>query len=667
MANLKGFWQFLNTDVQDIPWGELAEKGIESVSASRDLAEKWEEHKADLTQLEPYFKHVEPFFKVLNEPDAQMVISGLPFVSVGIGLLRLYLGLSQSKPTLDSSLIVVSQLAYLRSLEAVLATWEPAVATALNAVAFGSMLDKQLTRLATEILDSRELEKVTSCFRESNLAKRFHDVLLEELQQAGVDDAQSRRLTEHVTWGTYHYLHQAIIEAGETVEPLVDYYRIGGAPKHIRQGAIDDYVREVIEPLPQEQIFDEDSPRIAFKDVYVPLKVQPLTQSGEQNRNSAPRDIHGWAQGILENFGPKKVMFIQGDAGQGKSVFCRMFANWVRQNHSFPYIPLFVRLRNLRTINDNLTETLETCPDLQSVEFVGKEGWLTNKNTRFLIVLDGFDELLLQGRTSGLQEFLQQVSDFQKTSHHQCLVTGRPLALQGVDQRITQDKNLERVKLEPMDDDRRGQWLSNWQKIFGEEEVTKFREFLGACPTKVANNLAREPLLIYLLARLHREKKLTSKMFADAKKESQAKLRIYQESVNWVLEKQRQDVNESMSGLEEPEDLRFFLQEAALCVVQSGNETASLEMVKKRIHNGPVADVLKKSQEKTGFTEDKTLNNLLTTFYLQPGEEDKRGSVEFAHKSFGEYLFAERLMVAFEEWTAPGYRKNQGSIGVSGS
>ena len=100
MASLKGFWQFLNTDVQDIPWGELAEKGIESVSASRDLAEKWEEHKADLTQLEPYFKQVEPFFKVLNEPDAQMVISGLPFVSVGIGLLRLYLGLSQSKPTL---------------------------------------------------------------------------------------------------------------------------------------------------------------------------------------------------------------------------------------------------------------------------------------------------------------------------------------------------------------------------------------------------------------------------------------------------------------------------------------------------------------------------------------------------------------------------------------
>ncbi len=55
MASLKGFWQFLNADVKDIPWGELAEKGIEAVSASNDLGETWEEHKSDLNQLATYF------------------------------------------------------------------------------------------------------------------------------------------------------------------------------------------------------------------------------------------------------------------------------------------------------------------------------------------------------------------------------------------------------------------------------------------------------------------------------------------------------------------------------------------------------------------------------------------------------------------------------------
>ncbi|MEA5462581.1 pentapeptide repeat-containing protein [Leptothoe sp. PORK10 BA2] len=331
-----------------------------------------------------------------------------------------------------------------------------------------------------------------------------------------------------------------------------------------------------------------------------------------------------------------------------------MFAAEICQTQAFSYIPLFIRLRSLRAIENTLTETLENCPDLEPVEFVGMEGWLKDKNTRFLIILDGFDELLLQGRaTGGLQEFLQQVSDFQERSHHQCLVTGRPLALQGVAQRITQNKTLERAKLQPMNDPQQAQWLGKWQAIFKEQEVSQFRQFLKACPTEIGNHLAREPLLIYLLARLHREKQLTSEMFADAKQESQAKLRVYRESVNWVLEKQRQDENLRLSGLDDPNDLREVLQEAALCVVQSGNETAQLSMLKARFQDSgnPVATSLKTAQETTGQSEDKALNNLLTTFYLRPGEGDKRGSVEFAHKSFGEYLFAERLMAAFAQWT----------------
>ena len=302
---------------------------------------------------------------------------------------------------------------------------------------------------------------------------------------------------------------------------------------------------------------------------------------------------------------------------------------------------------------NNLTETLEDCPDLEQVKFVrGDSDWLADRNTRFLIILDGFDELLLEGRaTGGLKEFLQQVVDFQVRSHHQCIVTGRPLALQGVDRLITQTKGLERVRIEPMSDDLRDQWLENWQTIFGEAEVNQFREFIQACPEDIADKLAREPLLLYLLARLHREGRLTREMFADTP--IQAKLRVYRESVNWVLEKQRQDENLRLAGLDDLDDLREVLREAALCVVQSGNETARLTMLKERFQGAanPIADLLKQSQESTGQSEDKALNNLLTTFYLKPGEGDKRGSVEFAHKSFGEYLFAERLKAAFEDWT----------------
>ncbi|MFG6094072.1 pentapeptide repeat-containing protein [Leptothoe sp. ISB3NOV94-8A] len=654
MASLKGFWRFLNTDVKEIPWGELTEKGIEAVSAAGELGEKWEEHKNTLNQLEPYFEKVEPVFKILSDPDAQMVVSGLPFVSVGIGLLKLYLNLSKTEPTFASSVILVAQLAYLQSLEAVLErVTDTAITDKLAKVSLQKLLEKQITQLETDKLSSSELKIVTSRFRESKLAEQFEGALTEQLQQAGLEAAAAQKLAEDVGWGTPRYLYQAIAEAGDSVEPLAKLYRTGGKQEQDRYVSIDAYLKEKIAPLPTEQVFDESNPPITFDDIYVPLKVKPLEQSGEE-KNVRPINIHDWAQGILEQTGPRKVMFIQGDAGQGKSVFCRMFAAEVCQDSAFFYIPLFIRLRNLRVIENNLTKTLEDCPELELVEFVGREGWLKDKNIRFLIILDGFDELLLQGRSArSLQILLQRVLDFQKNSHHQCLLTGRSLALQGVAQHIIQDEKLDRVKLQPMDDSLREQWLCNWQEIFGENDAKQFQKFLKNCPEEINANLAREPLLIYLLARLHRENQLTSEMFADAKQESQAKLRIYRESVNWVLEKQRQDQNLRLSGLDDSDDLREVLQEAALCVVQSGNKVAELSMLKARFQDSenPVATSLKTVQETTKQSEDKVLNNLLATFYLRPGGGDKRGSVEFTHNSFSEYLFAERLITAFENWT----------------
>ena len=216
-----------------------------------------------------------------------------------------------------------------------------------------------------------------------------------------------------------------------------------------------------------------------------------------------------------------------------------------------------------------------------------------------------------------------------------------------------------------MTDGLRNYWLEKWGRLFGVEEVEEFREFLKVCPNDIGNGLAREPLLLYLLARLFREEKLRSEMFAEIEGEKnspiKAKLVVYRESMNWVLEKQRQDQNQRLSGLLELEDLREVLQEAALCVVQSGNETARLEMLKHRFQGtgNPVAQLLQEAQEATGQDEEKTLNNLLTTFYLKPGEGDRQGSVEFAHKSFGENLFAERLLRAFDDWTERDLRRRR--------
>jgi hypothetical protein len=56
---------------------------------------------------------------------------------------------------------------------------------------------------------------------------------------------------------------------------------------------------------------------------------------------------------------------------------------------------------------------------------------------------------------------------------------------------------------------------------------------------------------------------------------------------------------------------------------------------------------------------------LLTAFYIKPASGDKGGSVEFTHKSFGEFLFAERLRESFLDWTRKVKRRQREEDDIS--
>ena len=344
MQALKGFWQFLNTDVKDIPWGELADKGIEAVTATKDFGEAFQEQAPNIKALQPHLDKVEPFLKTLDSPVTQLALSGLPFVSIGIGLLKIYLGMAKIEPTYESSVAIAAQLAYLQSLEVALSkVSDEAINTKLKRVSLKTLVEKQLKQLEQKALTSAEAKVVTSRFPESVLAQQFGGALAEQLKEAGLDEAESRRLVEQVVWGTHRYLYEAIAKAGDSVEPLAEVYRTGGQAVQDRYDSIDAYLTEKIAPLPEEQVFDERDPLIRFRDIYVPLKVQPLTQDGEMQRGANPVNIHTWAQRLLEQPSePRKVMFVQGEAGRGKSVFCRMFADWVRREMGGAYIPILI-------------------------------------------------------------------------------------------------------------------------------------------------------------------------------------------------------------------------------------------------------------------------------------------------------------------------------------
>jgi hypothetical protein len=218
------------------------------------------------------------------------------------------------------------------------------------------------------------------------LAEQFGAALTEQLREAQLTEARTQRLVDQVVWGSPRYFHEAIAEAGESVEPLAEFYRTGGQQAQARYASIDDYLQKQIAPLPQEQVFDESNPRVCFQDIYVQLQVQPLTQAGEIQEDAEPICSHDWTRQTLEQPAnqTRKVMFIEGDAGRGKSVFCRMIANWVWTEFGDAFIPLRIPLRHLRKLANNLTETLEDCPDLEQVWFVREDsGWLAMKTPVF--------------------------------------------------------------------------------------------------------------------------------------------------------------------------------------------------------------------------------------------------------------------------------------------
>ena len=641
MANRIG--QLLTTDIKELCSAEAAEGIGEAGKAAAELAKMFKEQGLDNSNL---------LLEVLNSPLAQVVGTGLPFVGMAAKLLAFFIEKTQEQPTLAECIFLVSQAAYLESFKGFLEQ----DASLLNRIGQTPVSDKVkqlLKKLADLEFSDKAAKETVICFRDSVLAKEFNLVLSERLEQAGLEDSQAKILTKRVAANTHRYLIEVWAVSGDAMKHLGQPSFSEWREEQQQYQSIDEYLEKQIADKPKEKVFAEE---FTFKDIYVPLKAKPIDKNGKPINDAEAFDLETWAKQLLEDeHKQNRVLFIEAGPGRGKSVFCRMFADWVRQ-HLYPvWTPVLIRLRDIPALQKSFRETLK---DAVHAGFATDDAWLTEQNTRYLFFLDGFDELLMEGRSSGgLEQFLKQVGQFQEACQqssemgHRVLITGRTLALQGIERQMPD--NLERVQIQVMNDELQQQWLSKWESQFGAEKTLAFQQFLQdeCCPEQVKSDLAREPLLLYLLAAMHRDGILKVEDFQGTNS-TQAKILIYNQAVNWVLTEQRSKLlNRNLTELE-TEDLRRILTEAGLCVVQSGGECAPIAMIEERLKaDNSVKALLEEAQKRIG---DNPLRNALAVFYLQQGS--KEGSVEFVHKSFSEFLCAERLKESLEEWTEPARR-----------
>ncbi|MDJ0715729.1 MAG: pentapeptide repeat-containing protein [Prochloraceae cyanobacterium] len=587
---------------------------------------------------------------VTFSPGLLVVGAALPFVGLSRKAIKSYFDRNNNKKlSLEAFVAIAAPGVYLESFN----YW----AKRSDRLASIDNIGKETTEFNIELninLDRDLATGALKCFWRSNLASILNRILGAYLDKLEFDRTEIEIITSWVAWKTQDYWQKIIESLGEEIEEEVKQlaltYTAGEAEKNDYYSSIETYLKEKIASLPKEKVFDEE---FSFRKIYVPLEAKPVDERGYIIEDEDSFLLEAWAKERLKDNNKdnsNKVMFVQGGPGRGKSLFCRMFADWVRQHLHPLWVPILIRLRDIMEFDRNIETILQNAVKANFAQ--DDSGWLTDSKKRFLFILDGFDELCLEGRIGGgLEKFIKQVADFQKhyqtaEGGHRVIITGRQLALQGA----ILPSNLERVELLPMSDTIQQQWFDKWSDLFGEEKTESFKGFLDNknCPDTVKNELAREPLLLYLLAAMHRDGEIKTE---DLQETSgiRAKIIIYEKSLDWVLNKQRGDTQQEIVKLGRQE-LRQVLMEAGLCVVQSGGEYAKIDGLQVRLKKSE-SEIYEKIQEIKREKRDEVLKNALAAFYLKPAADDRGGSVEFFHKSFSEFLCAKQMQQSLEEWT----------------
>jgi uncharacterized protein YjbI with pentapeptide repeats len=610
---------------------------IPTGTAVIETAKTIQQQGANLAAFKPLLENSSSLLDVLCVPLAQVVRAELPFISLAISLLKFSRGITQQYPTLEECICIVIQAAYLESIQEILSlyplmNWD----TNLNL----EFVKKQLQRLNNFALDHEIATKSISCFHESTLAVVFNQVLLARLAAINITKSQANLLALRITWNTQRYITKAWLESRDIIKNAILPTCGDWQKEQQKFDDIDEYLKHHLAAKVSEPFLDQSC---TIKDIYLPLKAVVVDHLGKIAEDTETIDLEKWVKTIIFNSNIlEKVVFIQGDSGRGKSTFCRMFADWVRQHLHPIWTPIFINLKDINIFASRLEDTLAANLSLNFIQ--GNGNWLTDKNTRFLFILDGLNELQIEAKINlDLEAFIKQVAEFQEKCKnssemgHRVLITTRTITLQNI-QNLPQ--NLERVEILAMDAELQQKWLNKWEalpvnqgKNTGLQQLLQSENF-----SSTIQKLAQEPLILYLLAAMYRDGKLAFEKLKKATPYT-AKSVIYQEVLHWILIKQQDNQTDDLT-VQKLEELKRIFTAAAVCVLQARGECATISTLEARLQEDGIPEKLAAESLKTA----------LATFYFLP-TTNQANRVEFFHRSFSEFLFADCLKTNLITWT----------------
>ncbi|WP_448268478.1 pentapeptide repeat-containing protein [Nostoc sp. DSM 114159] len=276
-------------------------------------------------------------------------------------------------------------------------------------------------------------------------------------------------------------------EVGSTVSEKIDLHR-----EHYRASLI----KNLSIPLLMESF--------ALKDIYVPQKGLPIEENiSEQDKKvGLPVDLKTWAQQQLTDL--ETIAVIESEPGYGKTSFCQLWAAQVAQELYPTWIPIVIRLRDVK-YGKTLIETLN------SAFAVNLSTWLEQENLPCLLLLDGLDELPHSAQGIRAQAiFIQQLLNLQSQHRHKIVLTSRSTTLPEIVSELP--LLLKRIIIQPLDVDEFKQWFQQWAKVqslpIAQNFFTLLKQaglFANQSKLSELSPLIRQPLMLHLLGLLHRE------------------------------------------------------------------------------------------------------------------------------------------------------------------
>ena len=471
-------------------------------------------------------------------------------------------------------------------------------------------------------LSDTQAEQALSTISNSLLVKQMNNLAIAWFIANGTEETEAKLIAQRLVNGLPGHLLTTITENTLALAQLQKFVGLGKFSERRRQeeGSEDfdprlardefvinqqreEYRAQLLKNLSQPLMSDP----FGLKDIYIPLKATPLqgdeTEIGAEHKQV---DLMEWAESQLEDL--KTISLLEGESGLGKTSFCQIWAAQVAQVLYPEWMPVVIRLREVR-LGKNLEQTLDSAFPLAN--FQDTDGWLGNSSIPCLLILDGLDELPPhpQRFRPTPEVLLEQIFHFQSQclgsqpqKKHKIMVTARQLTPELLNRKhrgetvLVAHHQIKRVRIQPMGQEEWRKWFIHWKNLQSPAIAQAYFSFLKqeglftrGSQEKPMATLVRQPWMLYILGILYRDGLLEENLLQ--MKLPQAKFEIYDRTCRWLLGQPYPGSNQMpelvreglahayrtpeaiahLLGGRDPEQIRADIQQLAFKIWQTGD------------------------------------------------------------------------------------------------